>query len=131
MQRHVTREHQNWEHWCKFCHVVCADEETLERHMKRHPKVRFQCTTCGAGFNTSVRQRKHMATMHPPRNFKCYQCPESFTSNKDVVTHMLRAHSAPKVVFKCSWCDLVSDKRDDIDAHILDAHNDALELSMV
>ncbi|XP_055525660.1 zinc finger protein 62-like [Wyeomyia smithii] len=139
LQRHLEDYHNTFQ--CKKCELVFTDYALLSEHQETHPKPKrkpkappksYQCSTCGAEFQTAASFNAHKKSAHPleerfecdcgrrfftsaqlenhmlvhtdgNRNF-CDICGNYFTSNSVLHTHRRKVHDLP-LPYQCPHCE--------------------------
>ncbi len=77
---------------CDVCHIPFMSKSKFMHHQRRHTEENpFLCTYCGESFRRFDELSKHRDELHLcNKTFRCGQCPKSFSSKKELETHMWR-----------------------------------------
>ena len=132
---HLRKDHGKFK--CIKCDFITSEKELLDSHLKSTHKYKYNCPIClkpkeewsliyhlrrdhgkfkciKCDFITSEREgvQKHMKTDH---GYEC-TCPICFypQEEKDLRDHLETDHGK----FKCSDCDFISSKRENLDWHM-------------
>lgn len=109
---------------CSQCHFVFINKTLRDAHvlLTHSGNPTEQCSNCGAKFKTNLQLRKHMSIAYglvtcvsckgnrpifdPSRFAVCSLCPGTFSSGKELKTHMLWAHQVNHALKgeKCEAC---------------------------
>ncbi|XP_072764485.1 uncharacterized protein [Anoplolepis gracilipes] len=114
---------------CVTCPKIFVDKELYEQHRNIHdPECwdKFKCTICNRPFRDKFRLRDHILTVH--ENNKPHQC--DICGRRFLYLHNMTMHRTIHFGHKCSYCDTVLKKKEDLIKHIQQSHSlepDAVE----
>ncbi|XP_077544888.1 uncharacterized protein LOC144158109 [Haemaphysalis longicornis] len=78
---------------CNYCPIGFANENDLERHMRKHTADRpFRCGYCTMCFLRKDHLSKHLQSHTGERPHACVHCPKSFTRKDNLRRHVLLHH---------------------------------------
>lgn len=103
-------EHMNihYQHYiCSTCGKGFMTGPRLRKHLEVHISGSFPCNECGRIFIMRAARDSHKASVHPkaPR-YECPHCKMRFDNYYDRVGHMKNAHSEREVSYKCAHCEM-------------------------
>nr|XP_049704017.1 zinc finger protein 181 isoform X6 [Helicoverpa armigera] len=103
-------EHMNvhYQHYiCATCGKGFMTSPRLRKHLEVHISGSFPCDKCGRIFIMRAARDSHKASAHPkaPR-YECPHCNIRFDNYYDRVDHMKNAHSEREVSYSCPHCEL-------------------------
>ena len=105
-----------------------AQQELLSHYKHFHE---IKCNKCNCTFNSLTELRNHEGNTHKGQWCKCDFCDSSFPNRKSLAEHIKITHSDTKEVkqMKCGLCEFVTNNQNEINAHIIKAHNEKDTLS--
>lgn len=103
-------EHMNihYQHYiCATCGKGFMTAPRLRKHLEVHVSGSFPCNKCGRIFIMRAARDSHKATVHPkaPR-YECPHCNIRFINYYERIDHMKNAHSEREVSYNCSHCEM-------------------------
>ncbi|CAK6966903.1 zinc finger protein 37-like [Scomber scombrus] len=104
LNTHSRIHDDNYEHRCKYCHVIFKTKVDKITHEQIHisEEKPYKCTDCSENFATNKQRRVHLKVHGGPRTFKCNICGIEFVSHLNLQRHEV-VHTGVKS-YKCSVC---------------------------
>ncbi|XP_072101422.1 telomere zinc finger-associated protein-like [Mobula birostris] len=110
---------------CIKCGKCYFRKENLLKHEARNCMTRtgviYTCPECNQTFKGRIELRNHLVSHTGEMPFKCSSCPQQFMHKKDMQSHMIKSHGAPKP-FPCPACSKCFLSRNDLHQHELSKH---------
>lgn len=106
---------------CVTCPKIFVDKELYRKHRNVHdPECwdKYKCTICNRPFRDKFRLQEHRMTIHENKPHECEFCGRRFLH-----LHNLTLHHKVHLGHKCSYCDTVFEKGQDLIKHIEEFHS--------
>jgi hypothetical protein len=122
-----SNEQDDTEYWrnlnrCTICGEQFYDHTRLERHMRVHSKLRFDCEICQLSFTREAQLEDHMREAHG--SFTCEICNMSFARRLDLAEHVREIHTEKRNIFRCDTCGKEFARKNALDRHVRAKHGD-------
>uniref|UniRef100_A0A3Q1FZH1 Zinc finger protein 485-like n=1 Tax=Acanthochromis polyacanthus TaxID=80966 RepID=A0A3Q1FZH1_9TELE len=104
LNSHSRIHDENYEHRCKYCHVVFKTKVAKMTHEQTHQTEGkpYKCPDCSETFASNKERTLHLVDHRGPRQLKCHICGIEFSRPTPLRRH-LAVHTGAKP-FKCSVC---------------------------
>lgn len=115
---HFEAAHNRWQ--CEICKKSLICQESLDRHMKRHPNKKrpFKCELCGAQFLRNFMLQLHHRRRHTDeRPFECPVCHKRFPALQEMRTHH-KFHKPINKALTCAECGQRYSNDNELQKHI-------------
>lgn len=103
-------EHMNvhYQHFiCATCGKGYMTAPRLRKHSEVHISGSFSCSECGRVFTMRAARDSHKATAHAKGSrYECPHCYIRFDSYYHRMAHLKEAHCEKEVVYNCAHCDM-------------------------
>eukprot|EP00190_Bangiopsis_sp_CCMP1999_P001065 CAMPEP_0198732666 /NCGR_PEP_ID=MMETSP1475-20131203/37809_1 /TAXON_ID= ORGANISM="Unidentified sp., Strain CCMP1999" /NCGR_SAMPLE_ID=MMETSP1475 /ASSEMBLY_ACC=CAM_ASM_001111 /LENGTH=225 /DNA_ID=CAMNT_0044495809 /DNA_START=298 /DNA_END=975 /DNA_ORIENTATION=- len=99
-----------------------AAEEVIKTHKKKRRNRMFLCDLCSGSFTTRRDLETHVRTVHEKlRPHKCAHCDAHFGTKSNLNTHTKSVHEG-KRPFPCEVCNVAFKTRGNLETHVLTVH---------
>ena len=113
---------------CSECEFQCADERTLNEHMKVHSGEKpYDCSECEFQCADEITLNEHMKSHigeKPSEVQKCSECTYEYPTYEELQTHLI-THN----IFACDKCKFRSNTKNGLKGHLGKKHNDKFKCS--
>jgi KRAB domain-containing zinc finger protein len=128
------------EYSCNFCVFTSSNKEESLQHVVENHRVKnsFKCNQCHMKFRVKHALLNHFSEYHTTQEgqstmeklklFKCCKCSSKFQFKTSLQQHQRDVH-AKKQKKVCNQCSFTCNKKKQLMAHIITAHNNTGELS--
>ncbi|XP_007900312.1 telomere zinc finger-associated protein [Callorhinchus milii] len=110
---------------CSKCGKCYFRKENLLKHEARNCLTRadviYTCPECKETFKGRIELRKHVVSHTGEMPYKCLSCPHQFMQKRDLQSHMIKSHGAPKP-HGCPACSKRFLSRNELHLHEASKH---------
>lgn len=111
---------------CRFCNKILQSSSGLQKHLRQHSKLDYQCLLCERQYVSKKSLSRHEANCHAlDRQNKCEFCEKSYYSLFSLRNHIYRMHrdngnnnkTDQNITYKCELCEKVFKQKMSLDRH--------------